>query len=69
MDYRCDETIDVEGEYTHVRGIATYQSGRKEEFDCKLRVDGTPPLAFQKKLKDLSAYPKINSVKTERFFG
>lgn len=62
-----NQTFRDENEFTHVRGVAEYRSGRTEEFEAKLRADGTPPKAFSKKVSHLRCFPTVTNVKTERY--
>ena len=74
-DQRCPLTTDLEeiidmkkeGEFTHVRGEAIYESGRVETFEAELKKDGMPPQSFSKKLSDLRSFPKVKEVKTEKY--
>lgn len=51
-----------EQEFTHAIGVAIYQSGRKEEFECRLRVCGTPTKKFSQKVSDLKSFPTVKKV-------
>ena len=51
-----------EEEFTHAVGVATYKSGRTEQFDCKLRACGTPTKKFSQKVRDLRAFPMVDKV-------
>lgn len=59
----------MDKKFTHIRAIATYKSGNKETFSCKLRSDGMYTKTFMKKLKDYQAFPTVVDIKLEKYHG
>lgn len=56
-----------EEDFTAVKAIVTYKSGRTEEFHGKLNKNNLPDARFQKKVADMKRFPTVIKVHTEKY--
>lgn len=57
----------MENEHRFCRAIVYWKSGRIEEFQEKLKKDGTSPKKFTDKANKLRKFPTVIKVEVSRF--
>jgi len=74
--YRCKDTIDLEEaiamkmkneDFKNIKAVVYYKSGRTEEFQGKLKTDGTPYATFNQNVSLHKSFPTVLKVEVIRY--